>query len=61
MESGYTKGFFVMAGTMVLAAAVALIIPRIGRDEIEAHLVGEPEHPELGMLAAGTLIGDKSE
>ncbi|MCW2770890.1 MAG: hypothetical protein JWR27_2323, partial [Aeromicrobium sp.] len=24
-------------------------------------LVGEPEHAELGMVAAGTLVGDKSE
>jgi hypothetical protein len=46
---------------MLVCAAVALKIPRVDRVEIEAHLVGEPEHAELGMVAGGTLIGDKSE
>jgi MFS family permease len=60
-ESGYTRGFVTMALALVAAAAVGLIIPRFQRSEIEAHLVGEREHPELGIVAAGTLIGDKSE
>jgi EmrB/QacA subfamily drug resistance transporter len=60
-EAGYTHGFLALTIVMALAAAVGLIIPRISRAVIEEHLVGEPEHPELGMVAAGTLIGDKSE
>jgi EmrB/QacA subfamily drug resistance transporter len=60
-ESGYTNGFLALTIVMVLAAVVGLAIPRIGRAVIEEHLVGEREHPELGMVAAGTLVGDKSE
>jgi MFS family permease len=60
-ESGYTHGFLALTIVMGLAAVVGLAIPRIGREVIEEHLVGEREHPELGMVAAGTLIGDKSE
>jgi EmrB/QacA subfamily drug resistance transporter len=60
-ESGYTNGFAALMIAMLVAAAVALIIPKVTRAEIEDHLVGEPEHAELGMVAGGTLIGDKSE
>jgi EmrB/QacA subfamily drug resistance transporter len=60
-ESGYTNGFIMLTGGFLLAALVALLIPRVSRAVIEEHLVGEPEHAELGMVAAGTLIGDKSE
>jgi EmrB/QacA subfamily drug resistance transporter len=60
-ESGYTRGFAMLMVVMVLCAAVALKIPSVGRRVIEEHLVGEPEHAELGMVAGGTLIGDKSE
>jgi EmrB/QacA subfamily drug resistance transporter len=60
-ESGYTNGFIMLTGAFIVAAAVALAIPRVSRDVVEEHLVGEPEHAELGMVAAGTLVGDKSE
>ena len=60
-ESGYTNGFAMLTGAFVVAAFVALLIPRVSRETIEDHLVDEPEHAELGMVAAGTLIGDKSE
>ncbi|WP_208430997.1 MULTISPECIES: MFS transporter [Aeromicrobium] len=60
-ESGYTNGFIMLTIAFVVAALVALLIPRVKREVIEEHLVGEPEHPELGMVAAGTLVGDKSE
>lgn len=60
-ESGYTNGFIALMVVMLAAAAVALLIPHFDRAEIEDHLVGEPEHSELGMVAAGTLIGDKRE
>jgi MFS family permease len=60
-ESGYTHGFLTLTVVMVVAAGVGVMIPRVERALIEEHLVGEPEHAELGMVAAGTLIGDKSE
>jgi EmrB/QacA subfamily drug resistance transporter len=60
-ESGYTHGFAALMFAMLVAAAVALVIPKVTRGELEDHLVGEPEHAELGMVAGGTLIGDKSE
>lgn len=60
-ESGYTNGFVVLAGAFIVAAVVALLIPRVSRTVIEERLVGEPEHAELGMVAAGTLVGDKPE
>jgi EmrB/QacA subfamily drug resistance transporter len=60
-ESGYTNGFVMLTVAMLVCAAVALKIPAVDRRVIEEHLVGEPEHAELGMVAGGTLIGDKSE
>ncbi len=57
-ESGYTTGFAVMAGGLVLAALAGLLIPsarRLGQNP------GEPEHAELAMVAGGTIVGDKSE
>ena len=60
-ESGYTHGFVALTIVMILAAGVGLVIPRVDRRTLEDHLVGEPEHAELGMVAAGTLIGDKRE
>ncbi|MCW2787786.1 MAG: transporter [Aeromicrobium sp.] len=60
-ESGYTNGFLMLTIVMVGAAAVGLVVPRVRRSVIEEHLSGEPEHAQLGMVAAGTLIGDKSE
>jgi EmrB/QacA subfamily drug resistance transporter len=60
-ESGYTNGFIVLTGAFIIAAAVALLIPRVPRAVIEERLVGEPLHAELGMVASGTLVGDKPE
>ncbi|GAB7007528.1 hypothetical protein JCM18899A_50030 [Nocardioides sp. AN3] len=60
-ESGYTTGFLALTAAMVIAAGVALMIPRVRRHPMEAHLIDEPEHVPLGIVAAGTLIGDKPE
>jgi EmrB/QacA subfamily drug resistance transporter len=57
-ESGYTTGFAVMTGGLVLAALAGLLIPsarRLGQTP------GEPEHAELALVAGGTIVGDKSE
>ncbi|NHC14465.1 MFS transporter [Motilibacter deserti] len=56
-EAGYTWGFAALAGAGVAAALAALLIPRVRQT---AHS-DEPEHPELALVAAGTVVGDKSE
>jgi len=60
-ESGYTNGFIVLTVAFIVSAAVALLIPRVSREVIEQRLADEPEHAELGLVAAGTLVGDRSE
>ncbi len=56
-QSGYTTGFAVMAGGLVLAALAGLLIPSaLGRRP-----VGEPEHAEMAMVAGGTVVGDQGE
>jgi EmrB/QacA subfamily drug resistance transporter len=57
-ESGYTTGFAVMTGGLVLAALAGLLIPSARR---LGQMPGEPEHAELAMVAGGTIVGDKSE
>jgi MFS family permease len=54
-EAGYTTGFAVMAGGLLLAA---LLMPSAQRMRQAEH---EPEHAELAMVAAGTIVGDESE
>jgi EmrB/QacA subfamily drug resistance transporter len=56
-ESGYTIGFAVLAGGMVIAALAALRIP-IGRRPVSAD---ESPHAELAMVAGGTVVGYDSE
>ena len=57
-ESGYTTGFAVMAGGLVLAALAGLLIPSARGLR---RMVGEPEQTELAMVAGGTVVGYKSE
>ena len=57
-ESGYTIGFAVMAGCLVLAALAGLLIPSVQRMR---QMADEPEHSEMAMIAGGTIVGDKSE
>ena len=56
--AGYTTGFAVMAGGLVLAALAGLLMPSARRLR---QLAGEPEHAELAMVAGGTIVGDDSE
>jgi EmrB/QacA subfamily drug resistance transporter len=58
-ESGYTAGFALLAGGLVLAALAGLLIPVLRSPRPSAE--DEPEHAELAVLAAGTVVGDKSE
>jgi MFS family permease len=60
-ESGYTHGFEVLAVASVFAAAATLVVPRsvraLRREELQEAL----PHAELGLVAAGTLVGDEPE
>jgi EmrB/QacA subfamily drug resistance transporter len=58
LESGYTRGFALLGVALVVAAIAALLIPR-GR--VTATTSDEPAHAELGLVAAGTLVGDQPE
>ncbi len=58
-ESGYTTGFAVMTGGLLVAALAALLIPSARR--LAAQDGGEPEHAELAMVAGGTVVGEDSE
>jgi MFS family permease len=57
-ESGYTAAFGLMAVVTALAAVAALAIPKL-RHRPDAD--DEPPHPELALVAGGTVVGDKPE
>jgi sugar phosphate permease len=62
MESGYTNGFLMLAGALLLSAVVALFIPGVQRDP-RTHAEPEVElrHAESVLVPGGTLVGDESE
>jgi EmrB/QacA subfamily drug resistance transporter len=53
-EAGYTTGFAVMAGGLVLAALASLLIPSVRG----LRRADDPEHAELAILPGGTLAGE---
>jgi EmrB/QacA subfamily drug resistance transporter len=59
--SGYDHGFTLLAGAAVAATLAAMLIPstrrRLTRDELRHAM----PHAELGLVAAGTLVGDGPE
>jgi sugar phosphate permease len=57
VQSGYTTGFAVMAGGLLLAAAAGLLMPATRR----AQPADQLPHAELALLAGGTVAGDESE
>jgi EmrB/QacA subfamily drug resistance transporter len=57
-EAGYTTGFAIMTCALLVAAAAGFLIPSARRMRQAA---SEPEHAELAMVAAGTVVGDESE
>jgi EmrB/QacA subfamily drug resistance transporter len=61
-EDGYTNGFLLLTGALVLAALAALLIPAVRRDP-QTHIEPDVElrHPEAALVAGGTLVGDESE
>ncbi len=62
-EAGYTIGFAMLAGALIVAAVAALFIPtsRVGAGGAVAGSDEEPAHAELAVVAGGTVVGDKSE
>jgi EmrB/QacA subfamily drug resistance transporter len=61
-ESGYTNGFLLLAGALVLAAVAALFIPPVRRDPVTHQEPDVPlRHPEAALVAGGTLVGDDPE
>ena len=58
-ESGYTTGFLMLAIGFVIAAGAGLLIPSLRiKPATSDH---DAPHAELGLVAAGTLVGDESE
>jgi MFS family permease len=58
--AGYDHGFAFLTAMGVLAAAAVLLVPRsrhLDREEFEHAL----PHPGVGLVAAGTLLGDDPE
>jgi EmrB/QacA subfamily drug resistance transporter len=58
-ESGYTAGFVMLAVALLLSAGAGALIPAV-----RLRRPTGPEdapHAELGLVAAGTLVGDESE
>jgi sugar phosphate permease len=61
-ESGYTTGFALLSGALLLSALAALLIPAVRRDAV-THIEPDVElrHPEAALVAGGTLVGDDPE
>jgi EmrB/QacA subfamily drug resistance transporter len=62
MESGYTAGFAVLTLAMVLATAAGFLIPALHTvRDVHQQEQAAMTHPELALIAGGTLVGDESE
>ncbi|MDQ1744900.1 MAG: hypothetical protein QOE23_3239 [Pseudonocardiales bacterium] len=61
-ESSYTAGFAMLAGALLLAALAGLLIPSL-RGVRDAHQQEQAamSHPELAIVAGGTLVGNDPE
>jgi EmrB/QacA subfamily drug resistance transporter len=61
-ESGYTVGFAILAAILFLAALAGMLIPKLTSDrDVHQQEQAAMAHPELAMVAAGTVLGDESE
>jgi EmrB/QacA subfamily drug resistance transporter len=59
--AGYTHGFAMLTVVAVFAAGAACLVPKT-RKGLAGGTSGETmPHAELGLVAAGTLVGDESE
>jgi EmrB/QacA subfamily drug resistance transporter len=59
-ESGYTHGFAFMTVVAVVGAVASVLVPGARRRRSAAG-AGTLPHAELGLVAAGTLVGDEPE
>ncbi|QYB07050.1 MFS transporter [Rhodococcus sp. USK10] len=61
-ESGYTNGFVMLGIAVSLGVVAAMFIPAMKRDKTtRLEESAALRHPELAMVAGGTLVGDESE
>jgi MFS family permease len=60
-EAGYNHGFALLAVGAVFAAGAGLLVPTARRKLTMSDLHDAMPHAELGLVAAGTLVGDESE
>jgi EmrB/QacA subfamily drug resistance transporter len=59
-EAGYTHGFAMLGGALLIAAFAAMLIP-VTRHSNVVSSSDEPAHGELAMVPGGTVVGDKPE
>jgi MFS family permease len=59
-DGGYTRGFALLMACTIAAALAAVLVPTTRR-RVAASSPDDVPHAELGLLAAGTLVGDQSE
>jgi EmrB/QacA subfamily drug resistance transporter len=60
-EAGYTHGFELVTGAAVAAAVAATFVPATLRTLSGKEFHDAMPHAELGLVAAGTLVGDDPE
>lgn len=60
-EAGYTNGFAMLGGALLIAAFAALLIPISKQRTRMVEFADEPEHAQLAMVPGGTVVGDKPE
>jgi hypothetical protein len=60
-KAGYTHSFFVLVLTTLASALAALLVPSVRRVLTPAERRHLSPHAELGIVAAGTLVGTESE
>jgi EmrB/QacA subfamily drug resistance transporter len=61
-EAGYTNGFAMVGVALVIGTFAGLLIPKL-RGERDQHQREQAAlaHPELALVAGGTVVGDESE
>ena len=60
-NAGYSQGFLALTIAAVAAAAASLLVPRIKSSHPSADTPDTAPHPELALVAGGTLAGDQPE
>jgi EmrB/QacA subfamily drug resistance transporter len=60
-KAGYTHGFLFLSLAAVAAAVASFVVPATRRPSTPSTHPAQRPHAELGVVAAGTLIGDEPE